>query len=205
MDTASAPLRGVIFDWAGVFCSPGEPFSHPGFKEYTGLSIDELTRETKDLQGKYYRGLLSTTDFWQGVIAQFQLPLRVDELSKAYLASYRIYPEMLRLADTVRAHTKTALLSNLTPEMMEEIVRTHFVDQHFDHVLFSNEIGYMKPEPESFAAALERLGTLPHETLFIDDSETNVAAAQKLGLCTIHFVSPETCAQKVSSLVGFEV
>jgi putative hydrolase of the HAD superfamily len=55
-------------------------------------------------------------------------------------------------------------------------------DGHFDHLLYSCELGYAKPNPEYFSAALAKLGMLPSDVLFIDDHEVNVAAARGAGL-----------------------
>lgn len=205
MDTARLPIKAILFDWAGVFCTPGEPFSHTRLVQLTGLSVDEMGQATYTLQERYYRGSISTDEFWKQVIKQFNLPLSMEDLSTAYRSSYRLYPEMLELAKCVRAKVQTALLSNLTSEMMQEILRVHHVERYFDHVIFSNEIGHMKPEPESFAFALRRLEAHPHETLFIDDSKANIDAASAMGIQTYHFLSPDQCLRDLSALVGFEV
>jgi HAD superfamily hydrolase (TIGR01509 family) len=194
MSGAIGAPRAIIFDWAGVFCSPGELFSHPEFARQTGLTVDELGAQAATLQDAYYRGTIYSQDFWSGVIAQFSLQgVSIEDLSAAYLASYRLYPEMLELAESLREHCPTLLLSNLTQEMMDEIVRAHDIKNYFDHTLFSNEIGKLKPEPEAFSAALERLGTKAQDTLFIDDTKKNIEAAEELGMQTLLFLSPEQC------------
>ncbi len=205
MDNTSTPIKGAIFDWAGVFCSPGEPFSHPKLTDLTGLSVDELGKATEELQGQYYRGHISSEVFWGDVLKKFHLTLSPQELSAAYLSSYQLYPEMLTLAQKIRAKMPTALLSNLTSEMMHDIVRKHLVDRYFDYLLFSNEIGCMKPEHEAYHLALKKLGTPPQATIFIDDSARNVAAAKALGLHTILFTSPAQCKKELSALVDFAV
>ena len=43
----------------------------------------------------------------------------------------------------------------------------------------------MKPAPEIFHMMLKGQDALPEETLFIDDSETNVKVAQSLGIQTL--------------------
>ena len=54
--------------------------------------------------------------------------------------------------------------------------------RYFDHLLYSCEIGYSKPSIEYFSAATARVGIEPSRTLFIDDNETNVAAARDCGI-----------------------
>ncbi|MBL7183721.1 MAG: HAD-IA family hydrolase, partial [Anaerolineae bacterium] len=52
-------------------------------------------------------------------------------------------------------------------------------------------VGLAKPDPAIYQLALERLGTAPEATVFVDDYEPNVAAAAELGIRAIHFVGYE--------------
>ncbi len=191
----------IIFDWAGVFCTPGEPFSHPGLSSELGLTVDEMGEKTQEIQRAYYRGEISKTEFWKRIIIFFKLKsLTEKELSAAYLGSYRIYPEMLKLALNLKQRYKTALLSNMTLEMMSDITEKYGVKNIFHYTFFSNEVGLMKPDKEIFNLVLKELKSLPEETLFIDDSRTNVEAASKLGMQTILFTSPDKFPEQLKTL-----
>jgi glycerol-1-phosphatase len=48
-----------------------------------------------------------------------------------------------------------------------------------------------KPEPVAYHAALRRIGGTPHDSVFISDSNIEVAAAAELGFNTVHFTGPE--------------
>jgi FMN phosphatase YigB (HAD superfamily) len=48
-----------------------------------------------------------------------------------------------------------------------------------------------KPDPAIYQLVLERLGTRPEETLFIDDKQANIDAARALGLVAIQFSTVE--------------
>lgn len=57
------------------------------------------------------------------------------------------------------------------------------VDELFDAVIDSCEVGFRKPDPRIFHAALGALGGIePGRALFLDDYEGNVVAARGLGL-----------------------
>lgn len=64
-------------------------------------------------------------------------------------------------------------------------------DDYFDREVQSWEVGALKPDPRMYARALgfaeELAGARPHECLFIDDCEENVAGARRAGLPTIHY------------------
>jgi len=70
----------------------------------------------------------------------------------------------------------------------------------FDGIVVSGEEGVIKPDPRIFRILLERYGIAPEETVFIDDSPTNAAAATALGIHGIHFRSPEALRSELVSL-----
>ncbi len=178
----------MIFDWAGIFCSPGEPFAHPDLIMQTGLTVDEMGAATVQLSDQYYRGKITTYEFWKGVIDQFNLKdLTPGALGDAYLSSYTLYPGMLEFAGSLRTRYRVVLLSNLTDLMMRDIMETHHVERYFDHLVFSNRIGIMKPESGAYEAALSVAESTPREALFIDDSTKNVEAAKAHGLSGFQF------------------
>lgn len=98
----------------------------------------------------------------------------------------------------------TALLSNM-PVDMAEYVRGHFGWlSEFCCVTISHEVRRIKPEPEIFLHCLNALGVSPERTLFIDDRETNVDAARKLGIVAIRFESAVQLSSELAHL-GFPV
>lgn len=67
----------------------------------------------------------------------------------------------------------------------------HDVDHYFKGIVRSYEAKVMKPDAKIFLEAEHRFGIKPSETIFLDDSKTNCAAAEALGFKTIH-VAPGT-------------
>jgi FMN phosphatase YigB (HAD superfamily) len=59
-----------------------------------------------------------------------------------------------------------------------------------------------KPDPAIYRLTLERLGTRPEETLFIDDKQANIDAARALGLIGILFTTVERLREQLIEL-GF--
>ena len=57
----------------------------------------------------------------------------------------------------------------------------------FDHAVISGHVGAAKPDPRIYEVLFERVGALPEDLLFIDDSPANVRAAEALGMAAIHF------------------
>lgn len=57
----------------------------------------------------------------------------------------------------------------------------------FEDVVVSGEEGLAKPDPAVFRLLLDRHGLDPRETVFVDDSAANVAAAAATGMVALRF------------------
>jgi len=58
----------------------------------------------------------------------------------------------------------------------------------------------MKPNPSIFKLATNKLSVPIKNTVFIDDSQTNIKAAKRLGFHTILFKNHLQCQQKLKDL-----
>ncbi len=59
----------------------------------------------------------------------------------------------------------------------------------------------MKPDPDIFQLIIERYDLEPSETLFIDDHEQNVNAAQALGFHTVQFELSASCFHIINKIL----
>lgn len=65
----------------------------------------------------------------------------------------------------------------------------------FDGILVSGVEKDLKPNLSFYQLLLKKFSIAPEKAIFIDDREVNTAAAEKVGLSTIHFTSPEKLKQ----------
>jgi HAD superfamily hydrolase (TIGR01509 family) len=56
-----------------------------------------------------------------------------------------------------------------------------------DRLIFSHRFHCAKPDPELFRRALEVIGALPVQTVFVDDLLENVLAARAAGMTAFQF------------------
>jgi putative hydrolase of the HAD superfamily len=84
---------------------------------------------------------------------------------------------------------KTAVISNISRNVGDYLRRTGRWMGFMNQITFSGEHKLLKPDPAIFHSCLEGLGEPAAQTLFIDDRESNVIAAQTLGMNGIVFHS----------------
>ncbi|WBP92166.1 HAD family hydrolase [Kitasatospora cathayae] len=96
---------------------------------------------------------------------------------------------------SLRGSAKTAIVSNTWPQMRTRMANAGLLDM-VDAIVLSCEVGYAKPDPRIYAAALQRVGARPAETLFIDDTPGHVATARSLGMTGhVHTSTGDTIAR----------
>jgi putative hydrolase of the HAD superfamily len=99
-----------------------------------------------------------------------------------------VHNEVLHLLKRARGHYRIGLVTNATDRLPRDL-DTLGLTEHLDFVVNSSEVGFSKPRPEIFGRALAIAGAQPSETLFVDDTPANVAAASALGIHAHHFTS----------------
>ena len=80
---------------------------------------------------------------------------------------------------------KVFLLSNISKTFAEDYKNVNYLKEifsDFDGMIFSGSIGKVKPSTDIFQYAIDEFGIKAEETLFIDDNQLNVDAAQSVGI-----------------------
>lgn len=88
---------------------------------------------------------------------------------------------VLSLVRGCRRLARVVLVTNATSRLSQDLQRLRLA-REFDAVIGSAAVGFMKPEAEIYAAALDVAGVAASEAVFVDDREENVAAATRIGM-----------------------
>lgn len=88
----------------------------------------------------------------------------------------------LALMRALRPPYRLGVLSNADITLRSRLSGIPGVVDLFDDIVCSAEVGLAKPEPAIYALACERLGVAPAASVFVDDAESNVQAAEAAGL-----------------------
>jgi putative hydrolase of the HAD superfamily len=180
-------LRAVIFDYGRVLTGPPDPVAYAELLRLTGLAADRLDSfYWKDRQA-YDEGKLTGEGFWRKLANDAGLKLGESEIEELNEWDARMWtrgdPAMLAWQQAIKQRgLLTAIVSNMGDSVHEHMVRELDWLSRFDVLVWSYQLGVAKPAPAIYRYALERLGTRPEETLFIDDKLENVNAASAIGM-----------------------
>ena len=107
--------------------------------------------------------------------------------------------EYVNLLLSLKSKYKIFILSNTNPihiEGVEAILGQSFPIKHLselcDKVYLSYEMGKAQPEIAIYQQVINENNLNPAETMFFDDSEINLAGAQKIGIQTMLISSKQT-------------
>ena len=97
-------------------------------------------------------------------------------------------PGIEDVLERVRAKYRVAFLSN-SNEVHAEVIPRRFAALFHkeDRFIFSHRFRTAKPDPEMFYRALEVVGALPQQVVFIDDLNENVVSARNLGIIAFQY------------------
>jgi putative hydrolase of the HAD superfamily len=184
-------MRWVVFDY-------GEVISHrttaiPGMASVLGAPAEEFERAYWAERDGYDRGR-PDLDYWQAVGERVYRPVDAALGETLTTLDHQGWlstdPGTLELIEELdEAGTPLALLSN-APASFGRVAEQQPWAQHFQHLLFSGDLGLAKPDPEIWTALTERIGEPAANCLFVDDREVNVTAARKAGLAAEPWSSP---------------
>jgi putative hydrolase of the HAD superfamily len=106
--------------------------------------------------------------------------------------------EAVRRARAGGVHT--GLISNSWGEGLS--YDTSMLDELFDGIVISGDVGMHKPEPEIFLLGAERIGVPAAECAFVDDLRENCAGAEAVGMTAILHRGAGSTLPRLEELLG---
>jgi putative hydrolase of the HAD superfamily len=203
-------IQAVIFDYGNVLSCPQTSSDLNAMAERCGMPIRRFHDFYWKFRPAYDRGELKGASFWTSVTAEVgktPTPNEVSELVSLDIQSWlHINQATMRWAGQLRrAGIRLALLSNMPFEIARYIEKDCAWVSYFDPLIFSCDLGSVKPELTIYKSCLARLNVLTDKVLFLDDRAENVAAAAQLGIPGLVFDDMEKVSGEVQKLFDLPV
>ncbi len=186
-------IRNLIFDFGNVLFHLDLSATERVLRERLGDQFEQAKAQWtgQDIFLRYQNGAISTAKFIDALCRGADPPLAEEEAVTAWNAIFIGMPsEYFDLLEQLRKRYRVFLLSNINDLHAQWIDRymaqVHqkgdFKQRYFDGVYYSHLIGLSKPDRQIYAYVLRDADLKPRETVFIDDLEENVRAAEALGI-----------------------
>ncbi|MGH9214007.1 MAG: HAD family hydrolase [Acidimicrobiales bacterium] len=192
------PIEAVLFDFTGVLTtSPWASLSASANGDLA-LLVGRYDQDTDHPWHRMERGEI-TIEHWlvaaQALADEAGVTLDLSPLD-GLADSLTVHDDVVDHIRGLRADGfRTALVTNNVREGASRWRAMLPVDELFDVVVDSSEVGMRKPNPLIFEHTLGLLGGLaPDRAVFLDDVASNVVAARQAGLHGIVVPDPPAAA-----------
>lgn len=185
-------LQAVIFDYGEVLSGPPNPQAHQNLLKIAGVEEELFEKAYWAHRLDYDADILNGQTYWQAVARDTEAhftPQQIEQLMEQDAAMWMdLNQAMVAWIPKIKqAGLKLGILSNMGYGVLGYIrPRFEWLDQ-FDHLTWSCELGVVKPDPAIYLHTLKKLQALPQQTLFIDNLEKNIVAAESVGLQALLF------------------
>jgi putative hydrolase of the HAD superfamily len=185
-------LRAVVFDFGMVLSGQPDQEAYEAMLRITGLDRDRFETLYWADRLDYDAGKLTGRAFWQKLVRDAGLKLdavQIEELHRQDAIHWTTQnPAMLAWAAQLKAHgLLIAILSNMGDSVLANMQKKFDWLSRFDVLVWSFQLGMVKPDAAIYCHLLEKLATRAEETLFLDDRPANVEAAEAIGILAIQF------------------
>lgn len=178
-------VRFVYFDINGVLVR----FFQPAFTKLSAdinIPADRIETAFWHFNDRACRGEMSVDEFNEAFAERLEVPK--FDWQPYYMDAIEPIREMHELAKWTAEQYHIGLLSNIMPGFMDELfARGDLPEIAYDAIIDSSKVGAVKPEPGIFEIAQEWTECNPSEVLLIDDSRTNLMAAERFGWHVLWF------------------
>ena len=193
------PVKNIIFDLGGVIINLNYQLTRKAFEILGVANFNDLYTQhhANPLFEQLEVGAIEPEAFYEALREATGLALSNDQLETAWNAMLLDFPaERLQWLDQIKNKYNIYLFSN-TNAIHYKAFTTIYAQSapliglppDFNHFFkeahYSHTLGQRKPEVAAFEAVLAKSGLDAAQTLFIDDTISNIEGAQKAGLQTI--------------------
>ncbi len=196
-------LRAIFFDLGGVLLRTEYQAPREHLAERLNTTYEDLVRIVfeSESSARASVGEITTEAHWEAVTQRLRLPSsEAKGLREEFFAGDVLDRDLLEFIRSLRPHYKTGLISNAWPDSRQYLVANK-MDDAFDALIISAEVGVMKPDPRIYQIALDKLQVLAEEAVFIDDTPPNVEAARAHGMRGIVFKDPSRALDELKEMM----
>ena len=196
-------IKAVIWDLAGVVLHTVKGTFNSLLAERLDVPLNDIERLISSKENDLWDlNEIDDDAFYTFLLEELNMPMEKKSiLRKFVLKDFYIDQEILAYIKKIRKSFTTVLLTNF-PAHVHDFLKTDWVvDGAFDHIIASCDVKLLKPDPAIYTLTLARIGCLAEESVFIDDREVNVKAAEKLGINGIVYQSQSQTINDLESIL----
>ncbi len=180
-----AGIQAITFDVGGTLIEPWPSVGHIYAEVAAHYDVKDLAPETLNRNfaaaWRAKKNFNHTRDGWAALVDETFTNLVVEPPSRTFFpalyerfadaAAWRVFDDVRPTLDRLRARgVRMAVLSNWD-ERLHPLLRELELDDYFETLVVSCDVGFAKPSPVIFEHTARKLGLPPSAILHVGDSE----------------------------------
>lgn len=185
-------IRGIVFDCFGVLYGGS-------YQALQALCPPEKLADLRDCNRQADYGFITSEEYIASV-AEI-IGKTTDEVARIFHTKHVRNDELIDYVKELRGTYKTALLSNVSSGVVEQLFPEGELAALFDEVLLSYHEHVVKPNPAVFELMAERLDLPAESCVMIDDISENCEGAEVAGMQSILHTSNAMTRESLSKML----
>jgi epoxide hydrolase-like predicted phosphatase len=198
-------IRAVVFDIGGVLETTPDLGITERWEDRLKLPAGEVNGRMQDVWADGSIGAITEDEVHRAVrerlgLDEPQLAAFMADMWREYLGTANT--TLIEYARQLRPRYRTGIVSNSFVGAREREQAAYGFEDLVDEIVYSHEAGMSKPDPRIYALACTRLGVLPQEMVFIDDTDECVAGAREVGIHAVRYQDNAQAVSEISQLLA---
>jgi epoxide hydrolase-like predicted phosphatase len=201
-DTLRVPIEAVVFDIGGVLEVNPQTHWQDRWAARLGMPVAALEARMGPVLAPGATGAASLSEIERQIAEAFDLQeadlaALMDDLWAEYVGT--LNAELAAYFAGLRPRYRTGILSNSFVGAREREQALYGFEDMCDVIVYSHEVGYVKPDPRIYHAVCGGLGCSPRDAVLVDDVPVNIEGARAVGMRGVLFADT---AQAITELDG---
>jgi putative hydrolase of the HAD superfamily len=200
-------IKAILFDYDGVM-TPDKTGSYTICKyisKVTGVDFEKLSGIYRSFNNDLLYGKTVHEKIWREFCSRLGISIDIRHLYDSF-ENTPVNKPVFDLVKNLKLNYKTGLITDNKKDRIDHILRKQKLDELFDVISISADVGSGKDHAEIFNKTTTALDVKNEECVFIDNQEKNLIIPDKLGMKTVFYDHEKNDAIELKSkLAGFGV
>jgi len=187
-------IKAIIFDAYGTLFDVNSAAEK--CKNKIGEKWEDFANHwrTTQLEYTWLRSLMNRhKDFWQVTEDSLKKSMEAYKIETSMrndlLNLYKVLSPFEEVLETLKSlkekKYKLAILSNGTPKLLNELVKTNNLESFFDDIFSIEEVGVYKPDTKVYDIPIKKYGIKKNEVIFLSSNTWDVSGGGNYGYQSI--------------------
>ena len=187
-------IKAIIFDAYGTLFDVNSAAEK--CKNKIGEKWEDFANHwrTTQLEYTWLRSLMNRhKDFWHVTEDSLKKSMEAYKIETSMrndlLNLYKVLSPFEEVLETLKSlkekKYKLAILSNGTPELLNELVKTNNLESFFDDIFSIEEVGIYKPDAKVYDIPIKKYGIKKNEVIFLSSNTWDVSGGGNYGYQSI--------------------